>query len=880
MMRACVMDFRKGWDRHYLWWSSSATTVITLKIIQIKKHIQAARDRQKSYADRRRKPLEFEILAKVGTLAYQLELEQLSRVHSTFHVSNLKKCFIDEPLTIPLDEIQINDKLNFIEEPFEIMDREVKRLKQSHIPIIKVVAAAKLLILNPTEFDIWKIRIEQYFFMTEYSLQEVILNGELPPPTRIVDGVVQIIAPTTVEQINKADLEEQSLDDLFNNLKIYEAKVKSSSTSGQNIQNIAFVSSNNTDSTNDLSDAVIYSFFASQSNSPQLDNEDLKQIDADDLEELDLKWQMAVLTMRARRFLQRVGRNLGANGTTAIGFDMSKVKCYNFHRRGHFTRECRSPRDNRNKESPKRTIPVEADEKPTNYALMAYASLGSSSSSGSDNELGNARAMVTSPTYGNVSSGSLPLCECCFTRHVGPCTIKCHKCGKVWNKARYCKEKNVATCANALPISTCYDYGEQGYTRIRCPKKVKQEEVGEVRSRAYAMKDAEPQGCTLNLVNHIFKIELMPIELGTFDVIIGMDWLVKHDVVIVCGEKVVRIPYRIKTLIVKSDKGVSRLKVISCTKALLRVAPIARAPYRLAPFEMRELSVQLQKLMEKGFIHLSSSPRGAPVLFLKKKDGSSRMCINYHELNKLTVKNRYLLLRINNLFDQLQGSSVYSKTDLRSGYHQLCIKEEDISITAFRTQYGHFEFQVTPFGLTNAPAVFMDLMNRDKEEHEKHLKIILELLKKEILYAKFSKCDFWLESIQFLGHVIDRSGVHVDSAKIEAIKNWATPTTPMEVIVAQGNIIFCGLLQCVTYGLWSHVDAKREGDSIREAQEEAMKRERAKAENFGRLIKQIFKFCPDGTAEGDIDVLMDEIQLDDKLYMTEEPVKVVDRDFK
>ncbi|GKC11260.1 putative reverse transcriptase domain-containing protein [Tanacetum coccineum] len=179
------------------------------------------------------------------------------------------------------------------------------------------------------------------------------------------------------------------------------------------------------------------------------------------------------------------------------------------------------------------------------------------------------------------------------------------------------------------------------------------------------------------------------------------------------------------------------------------------------------------------------------------------MCIDYRELNKLTVKNRYPLPRIDDLFDQLQGSSVYSKIDLRSGYHQLHIREEDILITAFRTRYGHFEFQVMPFGLTNAPAVFMDLMNRvckpyldkfvivfiddilvyskDEEEHGKHLKIILELLKKERLYAKFSKCDFWLDSVQFLGHVIDRNGVHVDPAKIEAIKNWAAPTTPTEV---------------------------------------------------------------------------------------------------
>ncbi|GJX44295.1 putative reverse transcriptase domain-containing protein [Tanacetum coccineum] len=143
------------------------------------------------------------------------------------------------------------------------------------------------------------------------------------------------------------------------------------------------------------------------------------------------------------------------------------------------------------------------------------------------------------------------------------------------------------------------------------------------------------------------------------------------------------------------------------------------------------------------------------------------------KLNKLTVKNRYPLPRIDDLFDQLQGSSIYSKIDLRSGYHQLRIREEDIPITAFRTRYGHYEFQVMPFGLTNAPA--------NKEEHEEHLKIILELLKKEQLYAKFSKCDFWLESVQFLGHVINNKGVHVDPAKVEAIRNWSAPTTPKEV---------------------------------------------------------------------------------------------------
>ncbi|GJR52580.1 putative reverse transcriptase domain-containing protein [Tanacetum coccineum] len=202
--------------------------------------------------------------------------------------------------------------------------------------------------------------------------------------------------------------------------------------------------------------------------------------------------------------------------------------------------------------------------------------------------------------------------------------------------------------------------------------------------------------------------------------------------------------------------------------------PVAKAPYRLAPSEMQELSNQLQE-----------------------------RCVDYRELNKLTVKNRYLLPRIDDLFDQLQGSSVYSKIDLISGYHQLRVRDKDIPKTAFRTRYGHYEFQVMPFGLTNAPAVFMDLMNRvykpyldkfvivfindiliysrNKEEHANHLRIILELLKKEKLYAKLSKCDFWIHIVQFLGHLIDSQGLHVDPAKIEAVKNWTSPTTPTEI---------------------------------------------------------------------------------------------------
>nr|GEZ92995.1 putative reverse transcriptase domain-containing protein [Tanacetum cinerariifolium] len=218
---------------------------------------------------------------------------------------------------------------------------------------------------------------------------------------------------------------------------------------------------------------------------------------------------------------------------------------------------------------------------------------------------------------------------------------------------------------------------------------------------------------------------------------------------------------------------------------------------------MKELAEQLKELSDKGFIRPSSSPWGAPVLFVKKKDGSFWIFIDYQGLNKLTVKNCYPLPRIDDLFDQFQGSSVYSKIDLRPGYHQLRVREEDFLKTAFRERYGHYEFQVMPFGLTNAPAVFMDLMNqvykpyldkfmivfiddiliysKDEKEHEEHLKAILELLKKKELYAKFSKCEFWFPKVQFLSHVIDKQGIHVDPAKNESVKDWTSPKSPTEI---------------------------------------------------------------------------------------------------
>nr|GEU85693.1 reverse transcriptase domain-containing protein [Tanacetum cinerariifolium] len=418
--------------------------------------------------------------------------------------------------------------------------------------------------------------------------------------------------------------------------------------------------------------------------------------------------------------------------------------------------------------------------------------------------------------------GSKPLCPKCNYHHDGLCAPKCHKCNKVGHFAHDCRSTANGHFRKDCPKFKNNNCGTQG-GNATAPAKVyavgragTNPDSNVVTDHYYDVKLANERiivlnsilrGCTLNILNHPFNIDLTPVELGSFDAIIDMDLLAKYHAIIVCAEKIVRIPWGNEILIVhgdESDRGnETRLNIISCAKTqkyiqkgchlflahittkemedksekkrledvpiiqnfledfpglpptrqvefqidlILGVAPITWAPYQLASSEMKELSDQLKEQSEKGFIRPSSSPWGAPVLFVKKKDGSFRICIDYRELNNLTVM---------------------------------------------------------PFGLTNAPTVFIDLMNRvckpyldefmivfiddiliyskNKKEYEEHLKAILELLKKEELYAKFSKCEFWIPNVQFLIHVIDSQGIHVDPAKIESIKDWVSPKTPTEI---------------------------------------------------------------------------------------------------
>ncbi|KAL4332434.1 hypothetical protein GQ457_07G005710 [Hibiscus cannabinus] len=223
----------------------------------------------------------------------------------------------------------------------------------------------------------------------------------------------------------------------------------------------------------------------------------------------------------------------------------------------------------------------------------------------------------------------------------------------------------------------------------------------------------------------------------------------------------------------------------------------------MAPIELKELKKQLEEIQDKGFIRPNTSPWGPPVLFMKKKDGSRRLCIDYRQLNRVTIKNKYPLPRIEDLFDQLQDASVFSRIDLISGYYQMKVKDADVPKTTFQTRYGHFEFLVMPFGLTNAPAAFMDMMNRvfkpylhkfvvvfiddiliysrNKDEHAEHLRIVLQTLRDRQLFAKFSKCEFWLSEVAFLGHIISDKGIMVDPKKVQTILDWRPPRNVGEV---------------------------------------------------------------------------------------------------
>jgi len=329
---------------------------------------------------------------------------------------------------------------------------------------------------------------------------------------------------------------------------------------------------------------------------------------------------------------------------------------------------------------------------------------------------------------------------------------------------------------------------------------------------------------------------LLPLE--GMDIILGMDWMKRHGVMLdissraveinspTHGHSVLYLPHhQCNNSCAYTMKDI-RLEDIPVVREYADVfpndlpgmppdrdiefvielqpgtAPISKRPYRMPPKELAELKIQLQELLDKGYIRPSASPWGCPALFVKKKDDSLRLCVDYRPLNAVTIKNKYPLPRIDVLFDQLAGAKIFSKIDLRSGYHQIKIRPCDIPKTAFSTRYGLYEYLVMSFGLTNALAYFMYLMNsvfmpeldklvvvfiddiliysKNEAEHEQHLRIVLQRLRDHKLYAKFSKCEFWLDTVKFLGHTISSEGISVDPSKVQEV-DWKPPTSVHQI---------------------------------------------------------------------------------------------------
>jgi hypothetical protein len=347
------------------------------------------------------------------------------------------------------------------------------------------------------------------------------------------------------------------------------------------------------------------------------------------------------------------------------------------------------------------------------------------------------------------------------------------------------------------------------------------------------------RGVPIQLGSKVIKTDLVLLNLEGIDVILGTNWMTEHRVLLDISFRVFEIdsPYHgAITLYLSQQKYLhSCTYAITCFKVkdipvvceypdvfpddLPRMppdrdiefiielqpgtAPISKRPYRMPPNELAELKVQLQDLLDKGFICLSTSPWGCPALFVEKKDNSLRLCVDYRPLNAVTIKNKYPLPRIDILFDQLAGAKVFSKIDLRSGYHQIKIKPCDIPKTAFSTRYGLYEYLVMSFGLTNAPAYFMYLMNsvfmpelhklvvvfiddilmysKTNEDHTNHIRVILQRLRDHRLYTKFSKCEFWLDSMKFLGHTISSEGISVDPTKVQEVMDWKPPTSVHQI---------------------------------------------------------------------------------------------------
>jgi hypothetical protein len=325
----------------------------------------------------------------------------------------------------------------------------------------------------------------------------------------------------------------------------------------------------------------------------------------------------------------------------------------------------------------------------------------------------------------------------------------------------------------------------------------------------------------IQMGRNLVRTDLLLLDLGGMDVLLGMDWMTRHRVSLDIPSRAMEIdsPDHEPTIICLPQWECSNSYAYAIEGIKLKdipivceypdielqpgIAPISKRPYRMPPNKLAELKIQLQDLLDKGYIRPSASPWGCPALFVKKKDNSLRLCVDYHPLNAVTIKNKYPLPRIDILFDQLAGAKVFSKIDLRSDYHQIKIRSSDIPKTAFSPRYGLYEYLVMSFGLTNAPAYFMYLMNfvfmqeldkfvvvfiddiliysKNSEDHVKHLHVVLQKLRDHHLYAKFSKCEFWLDTVKFLGHTISNNDIFIDPSKVQEMMDWKPPTSVHQI---------------------------------------------------------------------------------------------------
>ncbi|GJR68964.1 putative reverse transcriptase domain-containing protein [Tanacetum coccineum] len=1020
MLRACVIDFGKGWVNHLplvefsynnsyhasikaapfealygrkcrspVCWTEVGEAQIlgpeliqetTEKIVQIKQRMQAARDRQKSYADLKRKPMDFQVgdnvmlkvspwkgvvrfgkrgklnpryvgpfkvIEKVRDVAYKLELpEELSRVHNTFHVSNLKKCYADEPLAVPLDGLHFDDKLHFVEEPVEIMDREVASddLRDALFVIYLIFAHSRgsvsircqgyigdfvlgchakdmvalcfgkfmysvmsdsdesgvtyTEVSSPFEglSDIGSPRADDHEYLELPTLQTIafikkgfygtqllsqqscpykeaarhywsshqprVSRGNVPDPMELEDHVpVYIPKPEHPEDLVSAE-DEAPIEAYITEVAsapppppsflpslIRPPRTRASYGSDESCSTIHL------SSTTPIRDTTIRLLLTAprpgceiressttvrQPGPTMARRVDCSSVDTvqlgpnterqDDgrlkVDRTDVRAKIEVLR-RERDLLmsKRVWRPVGPwLGFEAGGTAMTPLRIL--------------------KMAPKRTTrstPVTPTPNATTTTTVTEAQLQALIDRGVAAAMAEAEASRVRNGYDSNGSGPRPaqaVRECSYSEFL--------KCKPLDFKGT----EGVTTtpeAAHAMPWATLKKMMTDKY----CPR-------GKIKKIETEMWNLKVKGTDVVAYNRRFQqlalmcARMFPKEVdkiekyGLPDMILGsvksskpktMQEAIEfttelmdektHAYAECQAEKKRKYDDLSKNNQNQQQQnkrqnigqaytaGNSDRKLYAESKPLC-----SKCDYNHEVFPEDLSGLPLTRQVEFQIDLVPGAATSVPTKAYNKTQfphpGEHRSCLSrgrminsdvqdYQELNKqkLTVKNRYPLPRIDDLFDQLQGSSVYSKIDLRSGYHQLRVREEDIPKTAFRTRYGHYEFQVMPFGLTNAPAVFMDLMNRvckpyldkfvivfiddiliyskNKQEHEEHLKLILELLKKEELYAKFSKCEFWIPKVQFLGHMIDSEGIHVDPAKIESVKDWASPKSPTEI---------------------------------------------------------------------------------------------------